>query len=109
MVPFIITIVLIAVIRCEEKHYFIPTALRFDDSLYYNENDKANYLFVDFQKLAIYNLCYNDNNYTEVQNATEKTTITFCKTGRSEERRVGKEGVDLGGRHHSKKATKKEE
>ena len=81
MVPFIITIVLIAVIRCEEKHYFIPTALRFDDSLYYNENDTANYLFVDFQKLAIYNLCYNDNNYTEVQNATEKTTITFCKTG----------------------------
>lgn len=81
MVPLIITIVLIAVIRCEEKHYFIPTALRFDDSLYYNENDKANYLFVDFQKLAIYNLCYNDNNYTEVQSATEKTTITFCKTG----------------------------
>ena len=80
MIPFIFTIVLITVIKCKGE-YFIPTALRFDDSLYYNENDKANYLFVDYQKLAIYNLCYNDNNYTEIQSITGETKITFCKTG----------------------------
>ena len=61
MFPFIISILLITVIKCEEtrREYFIPIALRFDDSLYYNNTDQANFLFVDFQKLSIYNLCYS--------------------------------------------------
>ena len=55
MFPFIISILLITVIKCEEtrREYFIPIALRFDDSLYYNNTDQANFLFVDFQKLSI--------------------------------------------------------
>ena len=80
MFPFIFTILLITAIKCEEKkgEYFIPIGLRFDDSLYYNNTDQANYLFVDFQKLAIYNLCYSGSITVVPEKEPEQVILQFC-------------------------------
>ena len=58
MIVFIILVFIqSAILDCDE---FIPPALQFDDSIYFDNTSKSNIIFIDYQQLIIYDLCYNN-------------------------------------------------
>ena len=75
MIVFIILVFIqSAILDCDE---FIPPALQFDDSIYFDNTSKSNIIFIDYQQLIIYDLCYDENkNNTFSGKNNEK--VTFC-------------------------------
>ena len=74
MIVFIILVFIqSAILDCDE---FIPPALQFDDSIYFTNTSKSNIIFIDYQQLIIYDLCYN--NEIKIFDRNNNVTVTFC-------------------------------
>lgn len=73
MIVFLILLFFPSVILNNEdkKDQFIPPALQFDDSIYFNRGCKSNIVFIDYQQLILYDLCYDGKKqYTGNNNET---------------------------------------
>lgn len=76
MIIFLILLFIPSVILNEDQ--FIPPALQFDDSIYFNNNSKSNIVFIDYQRLILYDLCYGGQKIYIGTNETNNVTIYLC-------------------------------
>ena len=78
MIIFLILVFIQSAISdCEAKiDDFIPPALQFDDSIYFKNDSISNIIFIDYQQLIIYDLCYN--NESKFFDRNNNVTVTFC-------------------------------